>query len=400
MNESKRPVRRVLVQVVVVLVVLAVGAGAVAFLMQSAPKASRRSAEAPARLVETVTARVGDHPTPVSAMGTVVAAREATLYPEVSGRIVAVGDNFVPGGRVAEGDLLLRLEDADYRLAVRQREAQVARAEAALEREHGQQEVARREYQMLGEELAPEERALVLRKPQLASAEAELAEAEAALAQARLDRSRTEIRAPFDGVITGRSVALGARVTTNTALLTLVATDTFWVRVDLPVDALKWLEVPEDNGGKGSAVALRRSDWPAGTTRAGRVLRLIPSLEQEARLAQLLVAVPDPLALAPEHRGQPRLLVNDYVGATLSGRTLEGVVALDRALLRGGSRVWVLEDGRLAIREVDVAFRGPEEVLIRSGIADGDEVVATDLASPVSGMALRTAEDPEGEGRS
>ncbi|HKJ76252.1 MAG TPA: efflux RND transporter periplasmic adaptor subunit [Gammaproteobacteria bacterium] len=392
MSESKRPLRRGLVQAVVVLILLAVGGAGAAFLMKSAPKASRKAAEPPARLVETVPARMGDHPTPVTAMGSVRAAQEATLYPEVAGRIVAVGDNFIPGGRVAKGELLLRLQDADYRLAVRQREAKVAQAEAALEREFGQQEVARREYQLLGEDLPPEERALVLRRPQLASAKADLAEAKAALDQARLDLSRTEVRAPFDGVITGRSVALGSRVTTGTAMLTLVATDTFWVRVDLPVDALKWLEVPEDDGGKGTTVTLRRSDWPQGEHRTGRVLRLIPSLEREARLAQLLVAVPDPLAQEADNRGKPRLLVNDYVEATLAGRTLEGVVALDRALLRGGDRVWILEDGKLVIREVEVAFRGPSKVLIAAGVEDGDEVVATELATPVPGMALRTAE--------
>lgn len=398
MNENKRPRGRGWAQAVVVVVLLALGAAGAGFLMQSAPKASRKPAAAPARLVETVTARVGDHPTPVTAMGSVLAAREATLYPEVAGRIVAEGENFLPGGRVAEGELLLRLEDADYRLAVRQAEAKVAQAEAALEQEHGQQAVARREYQLLGEELPPGEKALVLRKPQLASAEADLAEARAALAQARLDLSRTGVRAPFAGVITERSVALGSRVTTNTALLGLVATDTFWVRVDLPVGALKWLEVPEAGEGGGSEVALRRSDWPAGSSRAGRVLRLIPSLEREARLAQLIVAVPDPLAQAADNRGKPRLLVNDYVEATLVGRTLEDVVALDRALLRGGDRVWLLEDGKLVIREVDVAFRGPTQVLLRSGVEAGDRVVATELATPVAGMALRTA-DATGGGR-
>ena len=398
MNENKRPRRRAATQALLVLVLLAVGAGSAALLMKSSPKATRKPSEPPARLVETVTVRVGDHPTPVTAMGSVVAAREATLYPEVAGRIVAVGDNFIPGGRVTEGDRLLRLQDADYRLAVRQREAKVAQAKAALDRELGQQEVARREYQLLGEDLPPEEKALVLRGPQLASAEADLAEAEAALAQARLDLSRTDVQAPFDGVITERSVALGSRVTTNTALLSLVATDTFWVRVDLPVDALKWLDVPEDNGGKGSAVRLHRSDWPEGATRSGRVLRLVPSLEREARLAQLLVAVPDPLAQEPENRGQPRLLVNDYVEATLQGRTLEGVVALDRPLLRGGDRVWLLEDGRLVIRKVEVVFRGPEKVLVRAGLEDGDRVIATELATPVAGMALRTAQATRGGG--
>lgn len=112
-------------------------------------------------------------------------------------------------------------------------------------------------------------------------------------------------------------------------------------------------------------------------------------------MAQLLVEVPDPLAMRPENRGLPRLLVNDYLQATIEGRVLRNTVALDRALLHGGDRVWLFAEGQLVVRPVKVLFRGPERVYIGEGLSAGDRVVTTDLSSPIPGMALRTRERPQ-----
>lgn len=374
------------------LALLAVGIGTGALLLDTAPKAGRRPTERPAHLVETTPAKAGDHRTVVNAMGSVVAAHEATLYPEVTGRIVGVGAHFLPGGRVHKGEVILHLDDADYRLAVRQAESTVAKARAALEQERGQQAVAQREAKLLGGKLTSQEKALVLRKPQLASARAALANAKAALAQAKLNLERTAVKAPFNGVITERSVALGSRVTPSTALLSLVATETFWVRLDLPLESLRWIDVPQAPGERGSPVHLRQNSWPEGAYRTGHVLRLVPKLESDARLAQLLVEVPDPLAQRPEHHGLPRLLVNDYVEATVEGKTLTHVFALDRALVHSTDRVWLFNKGQLEVRPVEVAFRGAEKVLIKNGLSAGDRVVTTNLTTPVPGMALRTVD--------
>ena len=77
---------------------------------------------------------------------------------------------------------------------------------------------ARAEYAMLNRKLAPEQEALVLRKPQIAAVEAELQSARAALEQARLNLERTRVTAPFAGMVLNRSVDLGTRVTATTPI--------------------------------------------------------------------------------------------------------------------------------------------------------------------------------------
>ena len=62
---------------------------------------------------------------------------------------------------------------------------------------------------------------------------------------------------------------------------------------------------------------------------------------------------------------------------------------LDRDLLRREDTVWVMEDGALDIRDVTVLLRDNDYVYLSDGLDQGDQVVATDLATVVDGAALR-----------
>ena len=125
--------------------------------------------------------------------------------------------------------------------------------------------------------------------------------------------------------------------------------------------------------------------------RAGRVLRLLNELEADGRMAQLLIEVDDPLALKPGADGQSKLLIGDFVRVEIDGLWMENVIALDRRLVRNYDQTWVMNAAdELEIRTLDVIFRGEREVFVRGGLAAGDRVVTTDLASPVDGMKLTT----------
>lgn len=380
-------------RVLLPLLVVALGAAVAIALVDTAPRASRKPAAEQARLVRVQPVSTGDAVAEVEAMGVVVAAREVVLQPQVSGEVLWISDELVPGGRLRKGEELLRIDPADYRLAVRQRESELAQAQSELKIEQGQQIIARREFELLGEPEAGEDTALMLRKPQLQSVRASLAMAEAALDRARLDLERTGIRAPFNAIVQSRSVNAGTRVTVSSTLATLVGTDRYWLELSVPVDQLKWLEIPGQAGGRGSPVRIYdEAAWGRQQYRTGRIIRLAGDLEAEGRMARVLVAVDDPLALQPEHDGEPVLLLNSYVRAVIEGRELPQVVRLDRSLLRDSDRVWLMDaDDRLQIRDIEVLFRGPDSVLVGGGLSDGDRVVATDLSAPVAGMALRTA---------
>lgn len=234
---------------------------------------------------------------------------------------------------------------------------------------------------------------LVLRLPQLENVRAGVEKAQSALEKATLDLARTRITAPFNAIVKTEEVDLGTVVTTGTKLATLVGTDNYRVEVLIPVDQLRWLKIPGMNTvEKGSlAKVYDRTAWGTGTFREASVIRLAGDLESEGRMARLLVSVPDPLGRETNGKSLPHLLIGSFVRVAITGRTLTEVVAIDRALLRGGDTVWLMNaKNELEIRPIEIVYRNREQVFLSGGLKKGERIVVTDLAAPLAGMPLRT----------
>ena len=378
---------------------LLVGAGALAaavgllfLIFSTEPKAERTGAtKRTAMLVDTVRVERGDYRPVLVETGTVTPARDIRLRAEVEGEIVELGEGFTPGGRVGEGGLLLRIERADYALELRQRESELRQARADLKVARGRREVAEQDLALLGQEVPGANKALVLREPQLESAKAAVDAARAARDRAELDLERTRVRAPFDAQVLERNVNLGSQVARGDDLARLVGVETYWARLTVPVGKLRWLAFPGEDTGTASRVRVRnRSAWPEGVYREGRLYQLIGSLEERTRMARVLVTLDDPLSREPENAGKPPLLVGEYVEARIEGKTVRGVVRLERDYLRKDDTVWVMDgDGRLRVRGVDVRVKDARHVYIAGGLEDGDKVVTTNLASVSEGARLR-----------
>jgi RND family efflux transporter MFP subunit len=370
---------------------LLLGAGAVTVLIfATEPTAERTGAtRETAMLVDVTTAERDTVQPTIQAMGTVRPAQDIVLSPRVSGEILRRSEAFTPGGYVEEGETLLQIDPADYEAALQQRRSELRQAEADLNLEMGRQDVAQQDYQLLDDSLSEEDRALVLREPQLNAARSEVESARAAVEQAELNLDRTTITAPFDAHILSRDVNVGSQVAPGDALGRLVGLDEYWVEATVPVSKLRRLRLPED-GDEGSSVRIQnRSAWGEGASREGRMFRIIGSLEGDTRMARVLVSVPDPHAYQSENADGPRMMIGSYVEAHMQGAPLEGVIRLNRDYLRSDDTVWEMEDGQLRIRDVSVAFRDAEYAYIEDGLADQAQVVTTNLSTVSEGAPLR-----------
>ncbi|MFB6272954.1 MAG: efflux RND transporter periplasmic adaptor subunit [Salinibacter sp.] len=376
-------------------VILAAGAGVTTLIFFTEPTAQRSGATRETAMLVDVkpVARATVRPT-IEAMGTVRPAQDIVLSPRVSGRVLRRGEGFTPGGYVEEGDTLLQIDPSDYRNTLQQRRSELRQAKADLKLEMGRQDVAQQDYQLLGDTLSGANKALVLRTPQLKSARSAVESARAAVEQARLDLQRTTITAPFDAHILSRNVNVGSKVAPGDELGRLVGLDTYWVEATVPVSKLRWLRIPDD-GTRGSPVQVRnRTAWPEGTSRTGYVHKLLGALEDQTRLARVLISVPDPHARTADDSDQPRLMIGAYVEARIQAEALENVVRLNRDYVRENETVWVMEHQKLEIRDVHVAVRDPTYAYIDEGLAEGDSVVTTNLATVRDGAPLRLEDGP------
>jgi len=181
-----------------ILVLLILGSGGLVAkkLIDTKPSAKRKPVSIGAPLVTVITAVPVYEQVKITAMGTVIPAREVVIQPRVSGHVAEMNPELIPGGYFSAGDILLRIDDQDYAIAVSQRKADVARAVMDLKTEESRQAIARKEWDILGSAIpaTDKERDMALRKPQLKNATAALAPARSLLKKARLDVERPSMR--------------------------------------------------------------------------------------------------------------------------------------------------------------------------------------------------------------
>jgi RND family efflux transporter MFP subunit len=378
------------------LLILLTGIALIWLIFKTEPTATRKNpARETAMLVDVQPAQQGNFSPLIEVIGQVMPAQEILLRPRVGGEVLEQSDSFTPGHRVSKGDVLLKIDPADYQTAVQQRQAELQQAQADLELEKGRQAVAQQEFELLGDEIDVGDQALVLRQPQLEQARAQVAAARAALRKAQLDLERTTVRAPFDAQILSRDVAPGSQVGTGETLGHLVGIREYWVEATVPLNKLAWLDFsnPADQGG--AAVTLRHDTaWQEGQTRQGRLQQLVGELDDNARMARVLITVDDPLSLTGDPN-QPPLILGSLVQAAIEGRELKNVIRLERDFIRRNDTVWVMQDRKLDIREVDIAFQDRQYAYLRAGLEEGDQVITNNLASVVKGAKLRLEEDSQ-----
>ncbi|HSG62211.1 MAG TPA: efflux RND transporter periplasmic adaptor subunit [Pseudomonadales bacterium] len=319
----------------------------------------------------------------VQATGEVRARNEIDVVAQVSGRIVAMSDAFTEGSAVSPGEVLIEIDDRDYRVAVASAEARVAEAEVRLEQATADADVARR---LLIDRVNPT--ALALKKPQVAQAKAALKAAQVELQRAQLDLERTKLTVPFNGRVKSRMAGLGQFVTPGTPLGRVFATDQVEVRLALTDAQLrtlgKHMGFVADSEQEAPRVVF--SNTMAGSTHYwhGYLKSIDAAVDSHTRSIYAL-AVLD----APYHQdGEIPMAVGMYVEASIAGREVSQATLIPRSALRPGNIVFTIEDGVLRRNSVDVIFQSDDFALVDAGVQPGQDVVVSPIRNPIDGMAV------------
>ena len=381
-------------------------------LMTSRPvsKRHKRGGKRAATLVEAVTIEAFNAPVGIHGSGEVIPSRQVDLAAQVSGVVQTLTVPLNPGDIVRAGTLLVELDPRSYRLQVKRAQAALEQARANEALESGHQEIAKAERNLLGDTLKVNE-ALALRAPQLAVVEAAVKTAKANLAEARLAVSRTKVVAPFDAVVATRYIDVGSPVNANTKLVTLIGVNKWWVEAQVPIDELRWLDLsrpPTDPATPKDptkppvphADVFLRSAWGEGISRAGSIDRVRPTLEARGRMAQVLIAIQDPLGLTDAFKAEPRMTLGAWAKVVMDGHRIDGGARVAHDHVRDDDTLWVIsEDDTLEVRKIDVAFRGPDYLVVRDGVRAGERVITSPLSAAVPGMSVRVEEaQPEKKG--
>ena len=384
-----------------------------AVMVQLKPEPPRREPPPSAPFVTTAPAEALEGAIPIDGAGTVEPSAQVEVVPRVGGKVAWVAAAYQSGGGVKAGDVLFRIEDADYRHRVQRARASVARQRVALLQSEQEARLARAEYGgiVLRHAAGTDSGApnpLALRDPQLQAARAGLERDSAVLADAELALRRTEVRAPFDGVVRSETVAVGQLVGGGRSVGSIYAIDAVEIEVPLTDDdaaLIPGLWRLADGGASPRVRAVVSAEYGGAVYRwDAHVDRAVGALDPRTRTIRVVVLVPEPMTAgypaspraeanessAAVGGGAPPLLVGQFAEVEIDGAAPGPYFRIPRAALRPGGEVWALaDDGRLAIVPVRVLRRSDESAYVMGDLADGQPTVVAGLREAAEGMEVR-----------
>jgi RND family efflux transporter MFP subunit len=344
--------------------------------------------------------------TSVTANGYVVARTRASVSAKVAGRLAFLGVS--EGSRVSKGEVIARLENADYQAQVAQAQAAVASAradsiEAAADRDQMEREAQRlRTIHAQNRELVAQQEVdqAETRATQSAaraqSAAARLVAAAAGLRYASAAFDNTVIRAPFSGTVLRKEAEVGEVVApsvggglTRGAVVTMADLGTLEVEVDVNEAYIARVR-------NGQAARITLDAYP-DTGFRGAVRQVVPTADRQRATVQVKVAITDhDPRILPEMGARVDFLEPDTLRAT-GNAPAPPVIRLPAAAVRedqGQSIVWLVRQGRLERRPVQAGPVSGGFREIRSGLAGGEMLLVSGVETPRPGMRVKTPTTP------
>jgi HlyD family secretion protein len=312
-----------------------------------------------------------------SRAGTVKARRRATLSPEIGGQVIDLP--FREGEYVHRGDVLLRIESSSQqaRLVLAERERETAAAEqrrACLAAERASRELARTtrlsEDGIISTDLLDElESGEKTAEAACDAALANTSRAEAAVAVARTTLEKTEIRAPFDGILAEVSAEVGEYTTPSPPGLPIPPVidviDRSSIFISAPMDEVDSARIQAGQRARVSVDSHRDQTFPSQVT---RVAPYVLDIEQQNRTVEIEVELDDDEFAAT-------LLPGTSADVEVILRTRDGVPRIPTSALMEDNRVLILADDLLEERQLEIGLRNWDFIEVVSGLETGEQVV-------------------------
>ncbi len=400
------------------LVVLAAAAFVVIALIATRPKVEPTPPEERVWTVAAVPAIQESIQPTIHAFGEVVARREVELHPLVAGPVVEVGPNFVEGGLVHLGDLLIAVEMLDYDTAVREIEAQISetrgrieeyqnerfgeedkleifqeqrhlnridleRRERLTERGTGSQkslDQARLAFNLAATRVIETQQTIARLTSMIDQRSAQIERLEARLERAREDLRRTRLKAPFDGFLSNISTAIGRRVSQADQIGIL--TDANQLEVKFHLSDRDFARLIESTEYVGRQLKIL---WRIGRQEVayrGIIDRIDSTIDPKSGGIQLYARI----EIESTHDA---LRPGAFVEVQIPDRTYSNVIRLPKSAIYEGDLVYLIRAGRLEPKSVNVLAQDGATVLVRGDVSEDELIVTSRFAEIGPGVRVR-----------
>jgi RND family efflux transporter MFP subunit len=358
-------------------------------LFSTKPRLEPKTIEVSLPSVSIITAKTEQLTLTVNAQGSVVPRTESNIIPEVNGRITWISPAFVVGGYIEEGEILLRIDDADYRDA--DAHARAALIKTTVDEELALSELSRLK-KLLQKKLASQSQVDEAKRTAQV-AKASLMDSKTTLRQTARDLKRTQLLAPFSGRIRSAEADVGQFVSRGELIGSVYATDSVEVRLPIIDSQLAYLDIPLGSGGnlteEQQANVIIHGEYAGQTYQwKGKLVRTEAELDSDSRMLYGVVRVNNELS-ENQSNNQPPLMVGMFVNAEITGRVVNNIVRIPRSALYENSRLLILdENDQLAFRAVKVLRIEQDSILINEGLQGGERICVSEVPFAVEGVKV------------
>ena len=337
----------------------------------------------------------------IESQGTVTAQDTTNLVAEVSGRVTEFARSFQVGRFFHKDEVLLRIDDLDYLVAVKKARAVLAQHDAKLKAELALAKQAEADIKTLGRSGKANE--LALRIPYVEEAKAQLASAQADLDRAEIKLDRTQVKAPYDGYVLSREVGLGQYLVAGANIGHVFSARQALVRIPVTEQQLEMIAMNDRRHGTAAIppapaqsqcdrleIELATDHDDFSRHRKAQICVLEAAKDTENHVLYLQVQLDDPYQIygTPDNAGIP-LRVGTYVIARIPSRQYHDIFAIPRSAVYEGDKVLIVDDqDRLHWKAVDYFHADAENIYVSSGYSAGERICISPLDVPVEGTQV------------
>ena len=328
-------------------------------------------------------------PMTILSQGTVIPSTESQIYPEITGRVIYVSSKLYEGSSFKKDDVLLKIDSKDYELLIKTAEANLAAAKTNYSIAKAESESAQDEWNKIGDGKATD---LTLKKPQLAQAKSAVEAAEADLERLKRNLEKTEIRAPYDGLVRKKNIDIGTVIAPGYLLASVYATDYIEVKLPIADKDLIFLDIPLDGSGIDAEnqpiVYFKGIFGGKEITWEGTIVRLEAEIDPKNRMAKLIGKVSSPYDIS---KHETPLRVGQFVEAEIVGKRFENIYKINRDLIKNNNEIAIVNkvDTTIDFKTVNVIRYIDDIAFIDRGITPQTPICLTTLDVMYKGMKVQ-----------
>ena len=373
--------------IILPIVILIVGFIAMRILISMKKEPPKRATVARPKIVAAEVVQLKDIPSQITAYGRLMSAQPITLFSEVSGEIIRGSVPFQPAQSFKKGDLLLKIDDRQIKLDINTAKSDFLNALASVLPElkvdfPEEYEKYQKYFDCCGfgkkfEELPETDN----QKVKLFLSRFNVYKLYFAVRNHEIRLEKHYFYAPFAGSIVSADLRVGSTVRIGSQLGQIINLENLEVELPVPAIDIQWID-------RSKPVTFTSSEI-AGQWR-GKIQRIGNNIDTRTQSIQVFASV---------GRGDQNGLYNGvFLKAQIPGTVIKNGISIPRKAIYEDKFVYLVKDGKLDYREVDISFQEPESVVATGGIANGDTLVVEVLQGVAPGM-LAQAQISEGGNR-